>query len=245
VSRAWPNRDRNLAVRLGTRIRRARLLARRRQRDVAAAVGVSQPTICRMELGRGGGVPLRTWIRVAGEVGLDWTVTFPADARPRSHEIQLRCHGLVADLASAGGWSAWTRTTDDPSDTETILERPERNEVAIVRVWDVLGDVEAAVDDFRRRVAEEGTRRGAGCTVGGIVVIAWSAETRRRLTEAGRPVQLAMSLRGDEWIAALGKVRVPLPDGIGLIWTDQRIRRLRSLVTYVDFRRRQRAPCRS
>jgi hypothetical protein len=114
---------------------------------------------------------------------------------------------LVARLASTGGWSAWTRVPDDPAEAETILERPERQEVAVVRVWDVLGDVEAAVADVERRVPQERAARGPALKVGGVVV-AWSAENRRRMTEAGRPVKVAFGLR--------------------------------SLVPYVDFRRRQR-----
>jgi transcriptional regulator with XRE-family HTH domain len=62
--------DAETVVELGRRLRSARLQLRRSQRSVGAAAAVSQPVISRMELGRGGGVPLATWQAVADVVGL-------------------------------------------------------------------------------------------------------------------------------------------------------------------------------
>jgi transcriptional regulator with XRE-family HTH domain len=227
---------------LGARARRARLAAHRTQRDVAMEAGVSQSSVSRIELGRGANVPLATWERVAAAVGLEFDAVFrPALERP-DHAIQMRCHRMVADLAGQGAWSAWTISTpDDPAHTETILERQERHEVAIVRAWDVLGDVETAIEDVKRRLDQERRTRGDAWRVNGAVVVAATGENRRRLTETGLPVARAFSLRGDDWLAALGRFRVPMPDELGMIWTDERMERLRPLIPYVDFRRRERA----
>jgi transcriptional regulator with XRE-family HTH domain len=230
-----------LAARLGARLRRARFALRKTQGEVAAEAGVSQSTISRVELGRGGFVPLTTWERIAAAVGVDLSVAFRTPARERSDELGMRCHRMVADLAGRGGWSAWTiATPDDPALTETILERPERREVAVVRVWDVLGDVEAGIAALRERLDGERIARDDGWVIGGAVVVAATGANRRRLSETGAPVARAFSLRGDDWLAALGKSRVPIPDALGMIWTDERIERLRPLIPYVDFRPRVR-----
>jgi len=230
-----------LAARLGARLRRARFALRKTQREVAAEAGVSQSTISRVELGHGGLVPLATWERIAAADGVDLSVAFRTPARERSDELVMRCHRMVADLAGRGGWSAWTiAMPDDPALTETILERPERREVAIVRAWDVLGDVEAGIAALRERLDGERIARDDGWVIGGAVVVAATGANRRRLTETGAPVARAFSLRGDDWLAALGKSRVPIPDALGMIWTDERIERLRPLIPYVDFRRRVR-----
>jgi transcriptional regulator with XRE-family HTH domain len=230
-----------LAARLGVRVRRARFSAGRTQREVAAATGVSQSTISRMELGRGGLVPLLTWARVAAAVGLEPASIFRlADGHP-DHATQKRCHRMVADLAAEGGWWAWTLAIlDDPAQTETVLERCHRREVAIVHVWDVIGNVEAAVRDFRERLDLERRARGDGWRINGAIVVTATGQNRRRLTETGHPVAQAFSLRGDDWLMALGRSRVPMPDGLGMIWTDGRIERLRPLLPYIDFRRRNR-----
>ncbi len=231
-----------LAARLGARIRRARFAAGRTQREVAAEVGVSQSTISRVELGRGGSVPLFTWERIAAAVGLDLADVVRTPSRTRSDALQMRCHRLVADLASRGAWTIWTISSpDDPALTESILERAERREVAIVRAWDVLGDVDAAIEGLTARLATERASRDDGWRVGGVVVVTAGGENRRRLTETGAPVARAFSLRGDDWLMALGRSRVPMPDELGMIWTDERIERLRPLIPYIDFRRRDRS----
>jgi transcriptional regulator with XRE-family HTH domain len=235
-----------LAARLGARIRRARFAVRKTQRAVATGAGVSQSTVGRIELGRGGHVPLDTWERVAAVVGLDLSAVIRTPSRVRSHTLQMRCHRMVSDLAGRGGWATWTISTpDDPAQTETILERPERREVAIVRVWDVLGNVEAEIAAFKERLAEERTARGEGCRVGGVVVVTAGGENRRRLSETGAPVARAFSLHADDWLMALGRFRVPMPDELGMIWTDERVERLRPILPYVDFRLRHRGQGRS
>jgi hypothetical protein len=148
---------------------------------------------------------------------------------------------LVANYASEGGWTAWTlASTQDPARTETILERAERHEVAIVRVWDVIGNIEGAVAEMQERIKRERIDRGGDWRVGGAVVITATGPNRRRLTETGHPVVRAFSLRGDDWLAAFRRYRVPMPDELGMIWTDGKMNRLRPLIPYVDFRRRNR-----
>jgi transcriptional regulator with XRE-family HTH domain len=218
-------------------VRRARHAAGLRQREVARDAAVSQALISRLELGGGVNVPLGTWVRVAEVVGLDWHVMFPTDHQRRSHDLQRRCHSLVATLAGEGGWSAWTTIPDDPDRTETVLEREERREVAIIRVWDVLGNVAAEIGLLEERLDRERIDRGVGWRVNWAVVVVSTGSNRRRLIESSSAVGIAFSSRAAEWLAALGKVRVPLPTRPGLIWTDEKLERLRPILWYLDYRR--------
>ena len=167
---------------MGLRIRRARIARGWRQADLADAVSVSQSTISRMELGRGVQVPLDTWLRVATALGLELTFDLVPSRIARQESDQRRCHRLVTDRALTGGWTAWTMGD------ETVLERPERREVAIVRIWDVIGDVAAAVRDLERRLGTERSERGDGWRISGLVVVTPTGHNRRRLSESGGTV---------------------------------------------------------
>ena len=226
----------DLAARMGLRIRRARIARGWRQADLADIVSVSQSTICRMELGRGVQVPLDTWLRVATALGLVLTFDLVPSRIARQESDQQRCHRLVTERALTGGWAAWT--TGD----ETVLERPERREVAIVRIWDVIGDVGAAVRALERRLATERSERGDGWRISGLVVVTPTGHNRRRLSESGGTVNQAFPVRGARWLIALGGG--PMPDGAGMLWTSSRMERLRPFLPYLDHRCRQRSRAR-
>jgi len=139
VGTIWPvnRRGLNPAMRiprwLGARIRRERLALGAPQQDVAAKVGVSQATFSRVEIGRGAGVPLKTWLRIGAALDLEWEISLRSRAEVERNAIQRRCHRLVARTAAAGGWSAWTSEVPaDPTRTVTLLERPERGEAAVI-----------------------------------------------------------------------------------------------------------------
>ena len=195
-----------------------------------------------MELGGGAKVSLGTWIRVATAVGLDWDFVSPSESHPDRLAVQSRCHRLVAEVAAEGGWISQTLGhPTDPGRTETFLERIERREIAIVRVWDVVGDVPAAVEELRDRLALERRDRTETWRVSGAVVVVATGHNRRRLTETHPPVSHSLSFPGADWIMALRRFRVPMPDELGMIWTDERIQRLRPHLPYLDARHRNRS----
>jgi len=228
------------AAETGARLRRARLAGGHRQRDVAATAVVSQSTISRMELGQGASVPLDKWVRVAAVVGLDLAVVVRPTTDRAEDAIQRRCHRLVVELALVGGWTAWTLMEErDAAACETVLERKDRQEVAIVRVWDVIGDVAAAMADFDRRLDLERSDRGPGWRVSGAVVITATGHNRRRLSDTGRPVDRAFPVRGSLWLSCLRHL-VPMPSAPGMLWTDARMERLRPFLPYLDHRLRNR-----
>jgi transcriptional regulator with XRE-family HTH domain len=224
----------------GARLRRARLAAGRTQADVAAIAATSQSSVSRIELGQAWTASISTVAAVATAVGLtlELSVRGPADASGAT--MQERCHRLVADLAARGGWTGWTTIdASDPSGSETLLIRSHRREVAVIHVWDVLGDVTSAYAHLERRIAEEASARGDAWAVSGAVVICATGHNRRRLSDAPEPAPDAFPIRGSIWLGALAH-DLPMPRHVGMIWTDQKVERLRSFLPYLDHRRRQR-----
>jgi transcriptional regulator with XRE-family HTH domain len=223
---------------LGLQLRRTRIALRRRQLDLAASANVSQATVSRVELGRGGPVSMATWIRIPGSLGMEFRVVPHQDARDRL-AIQRRCHQLVVELSRLGQWSAITLLDGGrPECSETVLERNDRHEVAVIRVWDLITDVERAVADLGSSVERERASRGEAWQVSGAVIIARSALLLRRMSEGGRAVDLAFPVRGARWLAALTGDR-PIPPAPGMIWTDFPMTRLRPFVRYLDHRQRK------
>ena len=219
-----------IPAQLGADIRRARIAAGLRQSDVAARALVSQSAVSRIELGKGGTVPMSTWIAA---VGVD-----PFGRRQpsgRTVEVWRRCHRLVTDLADAGGWS-WSTGLGS---NETVLVRADRRQAIVVRVWDVIASVPVAIDEFHLRVDQERRERGAQWRVGGVVVVPATGANRRRLTESEEMIVGAFPGRGGAWLTAL-RGRGPIPAAPGMIWTDQGTDRLRPMLPYLDRRRRER-----
>jgi transcriptional regulator with XRE-family HTH domain len=216
------------------RIRRARLVARLRQSEVAALAGVSQTMVSRIELGRGGSVPFGRWTAVAATVGVDLLGTLD-DSLPTSLDVLRRCHRLVADRALEGGWSAWT----DLQANETLLVRPSRQEAAVVQIWDAIGSVPAAIGSFADRLTREALTHPDSWRVSGAIVVPATGPNRRRMTESDAAIRVGFPVRGAQWLGALGQL-APMPGRPGVIWTDQRMDRLRPMLPYLDRRRRDR-----
>jgi transcriptional regulator with XRE-family HTH domain len=219
----------------GALVRRTRLAAGRSQADVARFAGTSQSSLSRIELGRGVQVAIPTWAAVAKAVGLTMEIALRGDDDRTAAAMQEHCH------ASAGGWTI--RTTiqgSEPARSETMLVRSRRQEVAVIRVWDVIGDAAVAYADLERRIAAETEVRGQGWAVSGAVVICATGHNRRRLSDAPRPTEDPFPARGSTWLGALGN-DIAMPRGIGMIWTDQTAERLRPFLPYLDHRTRRRS----
>ena len=178
-------------------------------------------------------------MRVAREVRLDLRAAIDVPVDEAAFAKQLRCHRSVVELASIGGWFGWTlANADDPSTTTTILERLHRREVTVVHAWDVISDVDQAIADLRRHVHTEQQRRAGHARVGGLVVVVQTGTNRRRLIESAEAVVAGLEIYGDAWWTALCNVNVPMPHGLGTIWTDAEVSRLRPRIPYVDGRPR-------
>jgi len=232
-----------LEAMLGDRLRRARLVSDLDQREVGARAGVSQSTISRMELGLGANAPLATWQRVAVAVGGGLEADLaPARSEVPELDVAGRCHELLTELGRQGGWSSVTtrvvRTDGTVRSIETVLVRPRRCEVIVARVWDVIGDVEAAMDELHESVEREQAIRSLEWTVGWTAIVPASGTNRRRMTEVEPLLLPAAPMFGARWLSAIARESVPMPSRPGLIWTNGRVARLRPMLPYLDRRRR-------
>ena len=212
---------------LGDRLRRARHRGRWSQADVADRAGVSQATISRMELGAGGSITLDTWSAVAAATGVRLVADLRSEAgrEPAWPDWEAcpataarRCHALIDDEARRGGWTAVTHIAGDT--IETVLARPVRGEVAIVRVWDALASVDAAARDLLRAIERERELRAVTIDVGGLAVVLYTAGNRRRVAESRPILREAVPASGARWVSALRHPRLPMPRDPGLIWAS-------------------------
>ena len=242
----------DLVVDFGERLRRVRLAGGLRQADVAARAGVSTTLVCRLELGRGGSVPLSTWVAVAGVLGVDLSLNLPVPVVDVTVAQTRRIHRLVVARSLAGGWrpsTAGQALIGTPSrpiaeargPTTTTLVRLERRECVIVAVWDLVVNVGAAIARLTERAAMERSARGEDWTVRSLVIVQQSGRNRRRLTEEAYAVARAFPAFGAGWLRALDDPRVQVPSADGLVWVDRDATRLRPTLRYLDRRCRSRS----
>jgi transcriptional regulator with XRE-family HTH domain len=220
------DRGRDTPSLLGDHLRRARHEGGWRQVEVAASAGVSQATISRMELGRGGSITLATWAAVAAATGHRFTADLvselPAgedasDPTTASADSAVRqCHGLITDMAREGGWTAVTEISAEA--IETVLVRPQRGEVAILRVWDAIAGIDPAADDFVQAIDREYEIRADPVTVSGLAVVLRTPGNRRRVAEGTATLREVLPGSGASWLGAIRSVRVAMPREPGLLW---------------------------
>jgi hypothetical protein len=200
-----------------------------RQSDVADAAGLSRTMVGRMELGRGGTIPLENWAAVAQVVGVRLDAVGRADA-PWMAPIERRCHALVAGLARDGGWTAVTQVVSAGGPhafpaIETVIARSQL-EAVVIKAWHPVPMVEPALVSFEERLAKERTRRGDTWQISGLFLVPRTTSNRRRITEQAEALAARLPASGADWIRALRSPRARLP-GLGLIWLDRWATRLR------------------
>jgi transcriptional regulator with XRE-family HTH domain len=227
-------RSEELARRLGSGLREARVAAGRLQREVAAEAGISQPRCSDLERGAGAGATIETWALAAGAVG-EQLVAFlervPGAARPRDYE-HLRRQQLIVGLALRGGWRP---EPERPLDRDALrsrsidvfLTRIARHEAAVVEIWDWFADVGAAMRALDGKIARvQRDIRPEPWAVGGLWVVRGTHRNRQLVRELGD--LFAARFRGSPraWRAALGDPAAAMPAGSGFLWTDVRGTRL-------------------
>jgi len=215
---------------LGEQLRRARLTTRLRQIDVAAAAGVSQSLVSRMECGTGGQVPIETWLAIAAAVGADFVADLlTKHAAAIVDEPRMRMIDLVVGLATLGGWvadrSMVVNADDSIRDISLTLRHLERRSTAVVRAWDVIPSTDAVLADLDRAVAHA-SDRNAEDAIGGLIVVRPSPSNRRRITEGSEPFDRRFPDSGSRWIGTLTRpTRQRLPPD-GMLWVDEAVSRL-------------------
>jgi transcriptional regulator with XRE-family HTH domain len=202
--------DPAVAVKLGRRLRSARLNLGRSQRSIAIAAGVSQPVVSRLELGGGDGVPLATWAAVATAVGLELALLGP------DPDTGTRWRRLIIDAAKSGGWSA------SSSGGETLLTRSEDR--VVVHAWEIVTVVTSEIERLRASIEREQRRGGR---VSGIVVVPATGDNRRRMSELRDELRDVFPSRANAWYAAIVNPHRAMPADPGVVWAFPDGRRLR------------------
>lgn len=171
-------------LRVGRIIREVRIRKAWRQRDLAAAAGVSQGLISRIELGRIDNLSLGRIRKVAEALG----ITISLDAWWRSGNIdQLvdRGHAALVDhvvaTVRADGWVTRVEVTfnhfGERGAADVVAWHPHERILLIVEVKKRIGDLQATASTFERkvRILPEALRAEAGwdpTTVARLLVVA-------------------------------------------------------------------------
>jgi transcriptional regulator with XRE-family HTH domain len=204
--------DEDILLALGKRIRAVRLRAGLDQRSVAAAADTSPSTVGRMELGRGGRVPLDTWLGVARVLGLP----------PLGWSQPEVPYGIVLEhLCRAGGW----RRSGFRADALVVDREPRPMpglpnvqlpaERAVLIGLPVLSDPAAEWHRLQRAIADVRHTASEGRSVSGVLVVA----------RHGSNTRVAGPSRGRSdgpWLRALRDPGVAMPGRMGWVWLAPR-----------------------
>lgn len=222
-------------ARLGALIKAARRRRRLTQRQLGAACGLSQPTVCDLELGRGGSHTLDSWQRIATALGIALRVDLSRD--PNEDPVDaghLAIQELVLRVAKAAGYTRRFELAAKPSDpsrsTDVGLIHPGNRLVVLAECINTLGDIGGATRSSDRKRAEADA---LSVNLGGDspfrVGTCWVVRDlpRNRRLVAKYPEIFATRFPGSSaaWLRALTLGTQP-PDQPGLIWTDARSTRL-------------------
>ena len=197
-------------------LRRARSL---RQADVAAAAGVSQPTVSAIERGRFGAMPLRTLERVfdAVEADIDLVVRHRGGEIDRLlDEGHARLVVQVARVLRAAGWQAVPEVTfnhyGDRGSIDLLAHHAAARVVLVVEVKTVVHSAEETLRrlDVKARIAPAIARERFGETshpVVRLLAIRGSTANRERIRRMDDLFSPAFPLRGRRlvsWLHAPG-----------------------------------------
>jgi transcriptional regulator with XRE-family HTH domain len=222
-------------TRLGNHLAAARRRRRRTQQQLADRVGISRATLSRMELGRGHGAPIGTWLALAAELGLTPRFELQRDWREDPVDAgHLAVQELLLRLARVTGhdrrFELRTRSSD-PSRSIDVNWRSDRaRRLIVIEAWNTIGDIGAGVRSFQRKLAdaeELATILGDGqpYEVRGVWVVRATRRNRDLVARYPEVFRAAFPGSSAAWTAAL-TTGTPPPDRPGLVWCDVRATRV-------------------
>ncbi len=179
-------------VRFGRGIRALRMRRRWRQRDLAAAAGVSQTTVARIERGSGDSVQPRKLERVANALGarVDFRLNYNGEALDRlldsAHAALVE---VAAGLLRAAGWEVVVEATfwirGERGSVDILAFHAATRIVLVIEVKSVVPDVQsmlASLDRKARLAMAIARERGwAPREVATLLVIGDDRTARRRV----------------------------------------------------------------
>jgi hypothetical protein len=207
------------------------------QATLGALVGIHQTWVSDIELGRGGGVPLETWVALGVAIGRPLAIAFsrPTDGSHTPDAGHLEMQEALLALAAATGRRATaelpTRPLDPRHSIDVAVWDPRHRVLIAQEAWNTFGDVGAAIRSTHRKQAEAAELAAvlAGDDGPSRVAVVWivRATAANRTLVARYPNMFATTFDGSsiEWARALTHGTGP-PQRPGLVWFDSTRRRI-------------------
>ena len=215
-----------LAQRIGRGLRDARTAQGLRQRDVAAAAGISQSFYSRVERGFGGNASLETLAACALACSTQLAAfleALPGAAVPRDIE-HLKRQQAVIDYARQGGWTAMPERPIDPGadrsrSIDVLLERPQSSEAVVIEIVNLFVDVGGDIRGLADKTHALARAKGETWRVRGVLIVRATARNRQTVAELSSFVASRFPGSSPAWLTALGTRDMPMPAQDGFLWT--------------------------
>jgi hypothetical protein len=181
-----------------------------------------------MERGQGAGAALETWAAVAAAVDeqlVGYLERAPGATLPRDH-AHLKGQELVIRTAKRGGWRPMPEAAIDAlahrsRSVDVLLERPNRNEVAVVEIWDWFDDIGMALRSLDAKVETAGRHSlEDGCVTAGLWVVRSTRRNRALVAELHALFAAKFPAPSRAWLHALVEPSTAMPRETGLLWAD-------------------------
>jgi transcriptional regulator with XRE-family HTH domain len=216
---------------VGRGVRSARTRLNLNQAELAARVRMHQSTISRIELGRGGSVPLDAWVVLGVALGrpLAVSLTKPLGDSPAladaGHLAMQEC--LLAFARATGRTATFELPTRpiDPRHSIDVCVRDARQRVLIVQeAWNSFGDLGASVRSTNRKAAEAtdlaaAIDDGPAYRVACVWIIRPTATNRVLIRRYPQIFRAAFPGSSRDWSLALPVGLAPAARR-GLVWLD-------------------------
>lgn len=219
----------------GQKVRRARRRRGWTQKQLAAKVGLAQPTISQIERGKGGTLSVETWQRLAIVLQLTLRIELGRDVREEPTDAgHLGIQELILRLGRGAGYGRTfelaTRPADPARSTDVGLRDDVQRRMIRVECVNTFGDIGASVRSSDRKQADtQALAVAIGHGEPYSVHACWVVRATRRNREIiGRyPELFASRFPGSSagWVRALTTGAAP-PKEQGLVWSDVRATRL-------------------
>jgi DNA-binding XRE family transcriptional regulator len=218
-----------IALVLGTELRRSRRRMKLTQEQLGDKVGVRRTRIGELERGQGATAPLGLWVSLGKAVGRPFAASFSRDIREvpepsdaghlAAQELVL---GLARRIGRTGVFELPTGSHASPGVVDVAIRDDPHNVLILIEVWNRLTDLGAASRSTSRKVDQvEATIVPSGYRLASCWLLVDTAANRailRRLPEIFRARFRGSSLG---WVHALVDGSAP-PVEPGIIWCDPR-----------------------
>lgn len=220
--------NQDMQVRLGRNVLDARKRRRLTQKQLGAKVGLSQASISRVERGKGGGLTLDAWQRIALALDIQLQVTLQRDPQQEPTDAgHLGMQELVLREGRRNGYPRMvelkTRSTESRRSIDVALAADQRTTLLVVECWNTFGDVGASIRSSNRKRAEAEEYAAGRWGIAGRASLVWVVRATRanKALTAKYPELFAAAFPGSSrgWVAALTAGAEP-PEEPGLVWAS-------------------------